>query len=113
MISKIGRKTKVIAVFFLAAIPVLLYANRRDESAKECYLKVTSGMTLDEVQAIMGRPADEHDSSLTSDGEFERSWSFPESRARLTVVFNASGLSRYKEHGPIECGTTPLGMRKR
>lgn len=108
-IPKTSWKMKCLGVLFLIAMALLLFGNHwRNNRAKRCYLQVTAGMTLDEVQAIMGRAEDEHDESLTPDGEFERSWTFSESGERLTVVFNANGLSRYKEHGPDYCGVTPL-----
>lgn len=109
MIRGISWKMKCLGALFLTAIALLLFGNHwRGNRAQRCYLQVSAGMTLDEIQAVMGRAEDEHDESSTQDGEFERSWTFPESGERLTVVFDANGLSRYKEHGPDYCSVTPL-----
>jgi hypothetical protein len=111
---RIGWKTKSLGALLLVGVAILLFVSHaRSNRAKRCYLQVTSGMTLAEVQAIMGRAEGWHDDSRTPDGEFERSWTFPESGERLTVVFDPNGLSRYKEHGPADCGVTLLMDKKK
>jgi hypothetical protein len=113
-ILKVGWKMKWLVASLVVAIVVLVFVNHwRSNRAKRCYLQVTAGMTLGEVQAVMGRAQDGDDGLLTPDGEFERSWTFPESGERLTVVFDANGLSKYKEHGPDFCGVTPLMGKKK
>jgi hypothetical protein len=113
MIRKIGWKTKSLGALLLVVIAILFFVSHtRSNRAMRCYLQVTGGMTVGEVQAIMGRAEDPNDDTRTPDGEFERSWTFPESGTRLTVVFDSNGLSRYKEHGPDFCGVTPLMGKK-
>jgi hypothetical protein len=78
----------------------------RTPELQRCYRQVTGGMTLAEVREVMGRDEDPPDTRQTSTGEFERSWTFDD--ARITVVFDPDGHSKYKEFTPDSCGVTPL-----
>jgi hypothetical protein len=75
---------------------------------QRCYASVRGGMTLDQVRQIMGRGEDAHDNRATATGEFERSWTFAEDGACITVVFARNGSAMYIEYGPSYCGVTPL-----
>lgn len=114
MLRKIGWKAKSLGALLIVAVIVLGVVNHwRTNRAKRAYLQVTGGMTMAEVQEIMGRPEDEAEDAITAEGEFERSWTFHESGERLTVVFDSNGRSRYKEHGLDGCGVTPLMDKKK
>src|SRR4051794_32157377 len=71
------------------------------------YSQVVGGMTVDQVRQVMGRSEDREEERKTTTGEFEHSWTFVDG-VRLTVVFDKTGRSTYKEFAPSFCGVTPL-----
>jgi hypothetical protein len=81
---------------------------RRDAEMAHRYSSVVGGMTVEQVRQVMGKQEDQPTERKTTTGEFERSWSFMEEGWRITVVFDKDGRSTYIEHGPTDCGVTPL-----
>ena len=90
----------------LAFIICAAYLWVRIPFSERCYRQIQAQMTLDQVRQIMGFDEEKSNERIGPAGEFERTWTVDD--VRITVVFDRTGHSSYKEFGPDFCGVTPL-----